>query len=83
VAASAIGRVGEERIVLAAVIFRAAVVETGMPSEGGVGDTTARMLAQAATAALPAWDLEEAAGSAAAAGAAGDADESDRPWEQK
>ena len=53
--------------------FRAAVGETGMPSEGGRGGTTDRALGAAAAAAPPAWDHEVEAASVVvvAAGGAG------------
>lgn len=53
------------------------VAETEMLSEGVPGDTTVRVLAPAAAAALPAWDLEAEASivpaEALVAVAAGDA----------
>jgi hypothetical protein len=82
VAASAIGPVEGEAIVLAAVISRAAaaVVETGTPLEGDRRGSTDQAHAPIAAAAPPAWDLEVVAAASAGAGvvAAGGADERDR-----
>ena len=63
----ATGRVEAERIASEAVISRAAVAETGTPSEEVPGDTADRALAPAAAAAHPAWGLEAEAGASVAA----------------
>ena len=52
-------------------IFRAAVAETGTPLEEVPGDTTDRVPALAAVAALPAWDLAAEGSAVVAAGGAG------------
>ena len=51
-------RAEAERIASEAGISRAAVVETGMPSEVAREDTADRTLVPAAAGAPPAWDLE-------------------------
>jgi len=56
--ALATGRAEAERIGSEAGIFRAPVVETGMPSEVDREDTADRTLVPAAAGAPPAWDLE-------------------------
>lgn len=56
--APATERAEAEGIASEAGISRAVAAETGMGSAAVPGDTTDRMLARAATAELPAWDLE-------------------------
>ena len=70
--ASAIVRAEADRIALEAGTSRVAAAETEMPLEGVPGDTADRVLAPAAAAAPPAWDLEvEEASVVVAEGGAG------------
>lgn len=71
-AAPATGQPAAGPTALEAGIFRAAVAEAGMPSEGAPGDTTVPALAPPAAVVLPAWDLAAAAavGEAVVVGAA-------------
>jgi hypothetical protein len=66
----AIGLAEAEPTVSEAVTFRAAAPAAAMPSEAVPGDTADRVLAAAAAAAHPVWDLEGEEGLAAEAGAA-------------
>ena len=68
----ATGRPAADLIASEAGISRVVVAEIETPLEGVPGDTADRVLAPAAAAAPPAWDLEvEEASVAVAVGAAG------------